>query len=58
MGGRVRGWGSVWGGGGQVGWERRIEAFVNFFFFIYLGGGEGASGWGVRVDVNGEIKFL
>ena len=36
--------------------KRRIEAFVkiqkkkNFFF-------EGGSGWGVRVDVNGEVKF-
>ena len=30
---------------------------------IFLGGwggrvGGGASGWGVRVDVNGEVKFL
>ena len=24
---------------------------------LFLGGG-GASGWGVRVDVNGEVKFL
>ena len=23
-----------------------------------VGGGSGASGWGVRVDVNGEVKFL
>ena len=30
-------------GGGQGGWERRIEAFL---------------GGGVRVDVNGEVKFL
>ena len=46
------------GGGGQCGWERRIEAFVKiqFFFFFFLGGG--GSGWGVRVDVNGEVKFL
>ena len=22
------------------------------------GGGGGTSGWGVRVDVNGEVKFL
>ena len=49
------------------GWmERRIEAFVkipkkkNFFFFGGGGGrvGGGTSGWGVRVDVNGEVKFL
>ena len=34
-----------------------------FFFFFFLGGGGGgggggASDWGVRVDVNGEVKFL
>ena len=45
------------GGGGQGGCQRRIEVFVkiqkkNFF----LGGGGG--GWGVRVDVNEELKFL
>ena len=45
--------------GGQDGCERRIEVFVkikqkNFFFF----GGGGGSGWGVRVDVNEELKFL
>ena len=45
--------------GFQGGWERRIEAFVkiqkkNF----WGGGGEGASGLEVRVDVNGEVKFL
>ena len=56
-------------GGGQGGWERRIEAFVkiqkknNFFFWVggRVGGGVGgggASGWAVRVDVNGEVKFL
>ena len=49
-------------GGGQGVCELRSEAFVkskkkkNFFF----GGGGGAwvrwgSGWGVRVDVNGEV---
>ena len=37
------------------GW--RSEIFVkfqkkNFFFFFFFGGG------GVRVDVNGEVKFL
>ena len=50
-------------GGGQGGWERRIEAFVkiqkkNFFLGGGGGGGGGGSGWGVRVDVNGEVKFL
>ena len=52
----------------QGGWERRIEAFVkipkNIYIFIFFGGGDrvggggGASGWGVRVDVNREVKFL
>ena len=56
------------GGGGQGGWERRIEAFVkiqkkNYLFYFFLGGGggwggRGASDWGFRVDVNGEVKFL
>ena len=44
---------------GQSGCERRIEVFVKIqkkdFF---LGGGVGGSGWGVRVDVNEELKFL
>ena len=34
----------------------------NFFFFGGGGGvgsgGGGGSGWGIRVDVNGEVKFL
>ena len=60
-------WGGGSGQGGGVGlgcqggWERRIEAFVNFFFFWGGGGsgrGGGGSGWGVRVDVNREVKFL
>ena len=53
-----------WWGGGQGGCECRIEVFVkiqkkkNFW-----GGGVGSvggsgSGWGVRVDVNEELKFL
>ena len=29
-----------------------------FFFFLRGGGGGGGSGWGVRVDVNEELKFL
>ena len=55
-------------GGGQGGWERRIEAFVKIqnyyfffffflFFFFFVGGGR-VGGGGVRVDVNGEVKFL
>ena len=63
-----RGW--VWGGGGGGGWEgqggceRRIEVFVkikNYFFWGGGGGrvgGGGGGGWGVRVDVNKEVKFL
>ena len=59
-GGRVRGGVGL---GGQGGWERRIEAFVKIkknIFFLRGGGGlgGGASGLGVRVDVNGEVKFL
>ena len=43
--------------------EQRSEVFVKtFFFFFFLGGGSGqgggGSGWGVRVDVNEELKFL
>ena len=55
-GGRVRGVGL--GGSGWMGTEK--EAFVKIHFF-FGGGGSGrgrASGWGVRVDVNGDVKFL
>ena len=65
------GGGGVGSGGGRVGgcqggWERRIEAFVkipknNFFWGgggIGSGGGWGASGLGVRVDVNAEVVFV
>ena len=53
-------------GGCQGGWERRIEAFVKiqFFFLFFFWGGVGsgrggASGRGVRVNVNNrEVKFL
>ena len=53
-------WGRVGGGvgiglGGQSGCERRIEVFVKIQKKNF-GGGE--SGWGVRVDVNKELKFL
>ena len=49
--------------GGQGGCERRIEVFVkiqkkNIFFGGGVGSGEGGVGWGVRVDVNEELKFL
>ena len=51
--------------GGQSGCERRIEVFVKIQkkkkFFLGGGGGGGSvggSGWGVRVDVNEELKFL
>ena len=58
--------GSGWGRG-QGGCERRIEVFVKIqkkiFFWGGSGGGGrwgggGGSGWGVRVDVNKELKFL
>ena len=52
------GWCQVGGGGGRVGGqggcERRIEVFVIFFLIFFWGVGLG----GVRVDVNGEVKFL
>ena len=47
--------------GGQSGCERRIEVFVKMkkIYFFWGGGGVGGgSGWGVRVDVNEELKFL
>ena len=44
-------------GRGQGGCERRIEVFVKIQRKIFWGGG-GGSGWGVRVDVNKELKFL
>ena len=64
----------VWGGGsgrgsegGQGGCEWRSEAFVKTQFFLFGGGGVGPGGGekggqggmvGVRVDVNGEVKFF
>ena len=51
--------------GGQDGCERRIKVFVKIpkIYIIFFcrgggGGGGGGSGWGVRVDVNREVKFL
>ena len=70
-GGVVSGGGG--GGGGvsgsdcQSGCEQKIEVFVKIqkkkkIFFGGGGGGSGGqwegSGWGVRVDVNKELKFL
>ena len=57
-------------GGGQGGCERRIEVFVKIQKKKLGGGGGGGgvrggggrgggrSGWGVRVNVNREVKFL
>ena len=59
-GGGSGGGGRVRGGGGQGGCERRIKVFVKIQK-KNLGGGEteGGSGWwGVREDVNEELKFL
>ena len=56
--------------GGQSGCERGIEVFVKIQKKNFGGGGRGGggsvggsvggsgSGWGVRVDVNEELKFL
>ena len=48
------------GGGGRGGCERRIEVYAKIQKNILGGGGRGGagSGWGVRVDVNKELKFL
>ena len=52
---------------GQSGCEQRIEVFVKIQKKKILGGGGGwvgggvgggGSGWGVRVDVNEELKFF
>ena len=46
-------------GGGQGGCERRIEVFVKIQKKKKIGGEAGRGvGWGVRVDVNEELKFL
>ena len=60
-GGWVHGGGGGGSGlGGQDGCERRIEVFVKIKKNIFWGGGVegGGSGWGVRMDVNEELKFL
>ena len=43
--------------------NREVNFFLFFSFFFFEGGGGsgpggGGSGWGVRVDVNEELKFL
>ena len=54
VGGRGGG-GRVGGGGGQAGCDRRIDVFRK----IHKKNQGGGSGWwGVRVDVNEELKFL
>ena len=63
MGGGEGGRGVGVGLGGQSGCERRIEVFVKIQKKNFFGGGGGSvggsgSGWGVRVDVNEELKFL
>ena len=30
---------------------------MKIHFFFFLGGGGGGSGWGVMVDVNGEVNL-
>ena len=44
-------------GNGELKLLLKFKKKKNFFFF-WGGGGGGASGWRVRVDVNGEVKFL
>ena len=57
------GGGVVWGGVRQGGWEQRSKACVKIQKLKIWGGGgggvgSGGSGWGVRVDVNGEVKLV
>ena len=60
---RVVGQQGLGGGGGQGRCERRIEVFVKIQKKIGGSGGGGVrggsvGGWGVRLDVNEELKFL
>ena len=55
-GGGGGGLGEGSGFGGQGGCERRIEVFVKIQ--KKMRGVSGGSGWGVRVDVNEELKLL
>ena len=56
------GGGGGWvGGWGQGGCESRIEVFWKIRKKNWGGvrlGGPGGSGWGIRMDVNEELKFL
>ena len=45
-------------GGGQGGFERRIEVFVKIKKNLWGGGSGFGFGGGVRMDVNEELKFL
>ena len=55
-GGGVEG-GGVGLRGGQGGCDRRIEVFGKIHK-KKVGGGGGLGWWGVKVDVNEELKFL
>ena len=44
--------------GGQGGCKRRIGVFVNIQKKNLGGGSSRGSGWGVKVDVYEELKFL
>ena len=62
-GGRVGGGGGGWGESGRVrggsGWMwTKNWSFCENSKNKIGGGGRGLSGWGVRVDVNGELKFF
>ena len=41
----------------NLGGGHKFSEFACFLFF-FEGRGGGGSGWGVRVDVNEELKFL
>ena len=57
MGGSGRG--GLGPGGGPGGCERRIEVFVKIKKNCGGVGGRGSGpGWGVKVDLNEELKFL
>ena len=49
----------MWVGSGEVGVRVDVneEVFVKIYKIKFWGGG-GGSGWGVRLDVNEELKFL
>ena len=62
-------WVGGWGGGGQVGCNPRIEAYVKMQHSVGVGlggggggdpvgGGGGGGGGGIRVHVSQELKLL